>query len=47
MGTAGEPMLRAVTVACGLVGIGALAWRATTRHADAARRSDVLTQEWS
>jgi sulfoxide reductase heme-binding subunit YedZ len=47
MGTTSEPLLRAVTVACGLVGIGALAWRGTTRHADAARRSDVLTQEWS
>ena len=47
MGTASEPLLRAVTVACGLVGIGTLAWRANTRHADAARRSDVLTQEWT
>jgi sulfoxide reductase heme-binding subunit YedZ len=47
MGTASEPLLRGATVACGLVGIGTLAWRATTRHADTARRSDVLTQEWS
>lgn len=47
MGTAGEPLLRGATLACGLVGIGALAWRGTTRHADAARRSAVLTQEWS
>ncbi len=47
MGTASEPLLRATTVACGLVGIAALAWRANARHADAARRSDVLRQEWS
>jgi hypothetical protein len=47
MGTASEPLLRAVTVACGLVGIAALAWRANARHADAARRADVLAQEWS
>lgn len=47
LGTAGEPLLRGITVACGLVGIGALAWRGSTRNTDAARRSDVLTQEWS
>lgn len=47
LGTASEPLLRAVTVACGLVGVAALAWRGTTRHADAARRADVLSQEWS
>jgi sulfoxide reductase heme-binding subunit YedZ len=47
LGTTSEPLLRGATVACGLVGIGALAWRASTRNTDAARRTDVLTQEWS
>jgi predicted ferric reductase len=47
MGTAAEPLLRMVTVACAVVGLGALAWRASTIPADRARRDLVLRQEWS
>ena len=47
MGTANEPLLRLVPVACALVGGAALVWRALAGHADQTRRQAVLTQEWS
>ncbi|KRE57136.1 ferric reductase-like transmembrane domain-containing protein [Phycicoccus sp. Soil748] len=47
MGTANEPLLRLVPVACAVVGGLALTWRAVARHADQDRRQAILTQEWS
>ncbi len=47
MGTANEPLLRAVPVACAVAGGLALAWRALASHADRDRREVVLAQEWS
>ncbi len=47
MGTANEPLLRLVPVACAVVGGLALTWRALASHADRNRRQAVLTQEWS
>jgi hypothetical protein len=47
MGTANEPLLRAVPVLCAVIGGVSLTWRALSTHADRARRQAVLTQEWS
>jgi methionine sulfoxide reductase heme-binding subunit len=47
MGTADEPLLRLVPVACAVVGGTALTWRALAGHADHHRRQTVLTQQWS
>ena len=47
MGTADQPLLRLVPVACAVVGCLALAWRAMSGTADHDRRRAVLVQEWS
>ena len=47
MGTANEPLLRAVPVACAVVGGVSLLWRAFSTHADRARRQAIVGQEWS
>ncbi|MEP7331979.1 MAG: ferric reductase-like transmembrane domain-containing protein [Terracoccus sp.] len=47
LGTTNEPLLRALTVACAAVGVGAIFWRVTATHADLTRRATVATQEWS
>ncbi len=47
LGTGNETGLRLVTLACGAVGVGALAWRLVTASPDEARRREVVAQEWS
>jgi DMSO/TMAO reductase YedYZ heme-binding membrane subunit len=47
MGTASEPLLRGLTLACAAVGLGAVAWRSTSTYADRSRREAVALQEWS
>lgn len=47
MGSAKEWALRLITLACGVVGLAAIGWRANTRHHDRARRDEVLQQEWT
>lgn len=47
LGTANEPILRGTTIACAVVGLGAVAVRSVRTHADGDRRRDVLSQEWS
>jgi predicted ferric reductase len=47
MGTAAQPLLRAVTICCGAAGVGAVAWRLNRTSADRARRGLVAGQEWS
>ena len=47
MGTSAEPLLRAVPVACAVVGGLALTWRALAGYADRHRRHEVLAQQWS
>ncbi len=47
MGTANEPLLRATTAACGLVGAAFIVWRVSTTFADRERRRAIAGQEWS
>ncbi|WP_030526287.1 ferric reductase-like transmembrane domain-containing protein [Phycicoccus jejuensis] len=47
LGTSDQPGLRAVTVACGGIGVVAVLWRLLATHADRARRDVVLGGEWS
>ena len=47
MGTANEPVLRWVTVLCGVAGLGVAGWRVVTSNQDRDRRELVLAQEWS
>jgi hypothetical protein len=47
LGTSGEPVLRGTTIACAVVGVGAIAWRYSTSHHDEERRVAVAAQEWS
>jgi sulfoxide reductase heme-binding subunit YedZ len=47
MGTAGEPLLRGLTVACAVAGLGAVAWRTASTYGDRSRREAVALQEWS
>lgn len=47
LGTSSEPLLRLTTIACAVVGTGALAWRAMSSHHDERRRQDVALQEWT
>jgi methionine sulfoxide reductase heme-binding subunit len=47
MGTANEPILRGLTVACAAVGAAALGWRVITTYADRSRREAIALQEWS
>lgn len=47
MSTSNEPLLRFITVGCGLIGVAALLWRLVGTHHDSARRHEVLRQEWT
>lgn len=47
LGTGNEPALRFITIACAVVGVGALAWRGLATHHDERRRSDIALQEWT
>ncbi len=47
LGTSSELLLRATTIACAVVGAGAIAWRYTSTHLDRERRAAVAAQEWS
>lgn len=47
LGTPQEPVLRAVTVACAALGLGAIVVRSRTSHRDRDRRRDVLAGEWT
>jgi methionine sulfoxide reductase heme-binding subunit len=47
LGTANEPILRGVTIACAAVGASFITWRSLSSTADRDRRRDVLASEWS
>jgi sulfoxide reductase heme-binding subunit YedZ len=47
LGTSSEPLLRTVTVLCGVAGAGGIVWRLLSSHHDRDRREAVLTQEWT
>ncbi len=47
LGTASEPLLRAITGVCGVVGAAAVGWRLTSTHHDRDRRRHIATQEWT
>jgi predicted ferric reductase len=47
LGTSDQPILRGITLLCGVAGLGAIGWRASSSHHDRDRRQDILAQEWS
>ncbi len=47
LGTSDQLLLRGVTAACGVVGVGAVLWRLLASHADRERRDVALGGEWS
>lgn len=47
LGTANEPLLRAITGLCGVVGAAVIGWRLTTTHHDRERRDNIAAQEWT
>lgn len=47
LGTANEPLLRGITIACAGIGVAFAALRSVSTFADRDRRRDVLAQEWS
>jgi methionine sulfoxide reductase heme-binding subunit len=47
LGTADQPFLRLVTVACGITGGLFASWRVAKTHADKERRNAISLQEWS
>ncbi len=47
LGTANEPLLRAITGLCGVAGASVIGWRLTTTHHDRERRNHIATQEWT
>jgi predicted ferric reductase len=47
LGTANEPLLRAITGLAGVVGAAAIGWRMTSTHHDRDRRRRIATQEWT
>jgi sulfoxide reductase heme-binding subunit YedZ len=47
LGTANQPILRWITVLCGVAGLGFAGWRVLASHHDRDRREAVLAQEWS
>ncbi len=47
MGTADQPVLRLITVACGVAGGLLISWRIATSFADRYRRQQIDIQEWS
>jgi methionine sulfoxide reductase heme-binding subunit len=46
-GTADQPVLRLITLACGVVGGLFASWRVAVSFTDRQRRTDISTQEWS
>lgn len=47
MGTSDQPLLRGVTVACGVIGLAALSWRLSATYADRDVRRRIAAQGWS
>ncbi|GAW50978.1 MULTISPECIES: ferric reductase-like transmembrane domain-containing protein [unclassified Nocardioides] len=47
LGTSDQPLLRLVTVACGVVGMLAVSWRIQATHHDREHRRSVTAQGWS
>ena len=47
LGTSDQSLLRATTIACGVIGLAVIGWRFTTTHLDRQRREVVAAQEWS
>lgn len=47
MSTADQPLLRWATIACAVVGSGAIAWRFSTSYADRDTRRRITAQGWS
>jgi predicted ferric reductase len=47
MGTSDEPILRGISIGCGLAGAAALGWRWLATDPDTERRRTVALQEWS
>ena len=47
MSTGDQPLLRAVSIGCGVVGAAAVAWRLTATHHDRDRRALVASRGWS
>jgi methionine sulfoxide reductase heme-binding subunit len=46
-GTADQPVLRLITLICGVVGGLFASWRVAVSFADRERRTEISTQEWS
>jgi len=46
LGTADQPILQGITLACGVVGGLAASWRVAVSHADTDRRQEIKSQEW-
>lgn len=46
-GTADQPVLRVITLACGVVGGLFASWRVATSFADRERRAEISAQEWT
>ncbi len=47
LGTADQPILRGVTVACAAIGLGAITWRFISADSDETRRREIAMKEWS
>lgn len=47
LGSADQPGLRAVTLACATVGCAMVCWRVVATHSDKQRRQAIDAQEWS
>lgn len=47
LGTSVEPVLRGITILCGIVGAAAIAWRLQSTPPDRTRRDRALEQVWS
>lgn len=47
LGTADQPLLRGITIGCGVIGLGAVVWRVVGDHPDAIRRQQALQESWS
>lgn len=47
LGTENEPILRGITIACGVIGVASLIWRLTGNNPDAQRREQALKETWS
>ena len=47
LGTTSQLLLLGTTVACAVVGVGAVAWRTLSRTHDGQQRAAALTKEWT